>query len=246
MRIEKSQALGRDIRREAPQDLGVSTWDGVREAIREGNVGEALAGIDYACAEAKAMHDSSVSLVDDVLTQLAKSAGEDEVYQLFRRRYEPLIRQWLVATPGVEESMQRAVEFQRGHFGETSVEEEADRYVVTCAPCGSGGRLRRTKKNLGRAEQPHDWTWNKPDMPLYCTHCAVMWEILPTELTGHPIRITLPPEQDTDPCVHLYYKDPASIPQKYLDRVGNKRGQPAEAPLRFVPSAARKSGADGR
>lgn len=237
MNIEKSPVLGRDQRREPPAEFGASTWDGAREAVHEGRVADALAAIDYGCQEARSMHDSAVSLADDLMTELAKVAGDEAPYQIMRRRYEPLMQQWLAVTPGVEESVLRAVEFQRGHFGQTSVKEEEGRFVVTCDPCGSGGRLRRTK-TVGRQEQPHDWTWNKADVPHYCTHCAVMWEILPTEMRGHPVRINLPPQKDNDPCVHLYYKTPEAIPQEYFDRIGRTRGTPAEAPLHFMPQAS--------
>lgn len=238
MKIEKSEALGRNIRREEGEALTRSTWDGVREEIRAGNVDAAMAGLDYGMAEAKMMHDSMCSFADDVLTRLAQVAGEDEVYQLLRKRYSPTIRHWLDTTPDVKGSVERAVEFQRGHFGETSIREEEDRFVVTCDPCGSGGRLRRTKK-VERVKTPADWTWNKPDVPIYCTHCAVMWEILPTEMRGHPIRINLPPEKDSDPCVHLYYKDPAKIPQEYFDRISRRRGGDGAvvAPVTFHPKA---------
>ncbi len=223
MKIERSDALGRDIRREEGDELATSTWDAVRSAVRSGRADEALAALEYAISEAKMMHDSMCAFADDALTRLAEVAGDEEVQKLLRKRYEPFIRRWLQATPGVRESLERALEFQRGHFGKTSMTEEADRYVVTCDPCGSGGQLRRTKQ-VARVEQAHDWTWNKKDVPYYCTHCALMWEIIPTELRGHPIRINLPPEKDGDPCVHLYYKDPQAIPVKFFDRISRRRG----------------------
>jgi hypothetical protein len=297
MKIERSEALGRDIRRDEGNELTVSTWDGVRAALREGNTGEALKAFDYGCAEAKMMHESAIkfandaltrfsqvakedetwrtlkalqdpmlkrgadiaahwqkvradiqagnreaalkgldtgcaeamaahdagiSYADDALTHLAKTAGEDEVNTVIRARYAPVIQQWLKATPGVRESIERAVEYQRAHFGETSLREEKDRFVVTCNPCGSGGRLRRTK-TVARSQQAHDWTWNKADVPLYCTHCTVMWEQLPMEIRGIPIRLNVPPKKDGDPCVHLYYKNAEDIPDEYFDRVSRSR-----------------------
>lgn len=298
MKIERSAALGRDIRREDGPSLAASTWDGVRASLRAGRVEEALAGIDYGCAEAKmmydsmcgfadhalerlaevagddeagrrgshvgtrgrddaerlaagwdevradvrdgrleqacaridaccamakAMHDDMCRLADDALTRLAQLAGDEEVHQLLRRRYRPVIERWLETTPRTRESVERGIEFQRGHFGSTSVREEADRFVVTCDPCGSGGQLRRTKR-VARVEGAHDWTWNRENVPYYCTHCAVMWEILPTEMRGYPIRINLPPANDADPCVHLYYKRPEAIPDEYFTRISRVRG----------------------
>ncbi len=235
MKIERSDALGRDIRRDEGQELAESTWDQVRRLVSAGRAEEALAGIDYGCAEAKMMHDSMCSFADDALSRLAELAGEAEVEKLLRKRYEPVIRRWLASTPGVTESVERGIEFQRGHFGKTSLKEEPDRFVVTCEPCGSGGQLRRTKQ-VARAKQPHDWTWNKADVPYYCTHCALMWEIIPTEIRGYPIRVNLPPKKDADSCVHLYYKTAEAIPEEYFERisrtrlaVGRDEGAPADA-----------------
>lgn len=243
MKIEPSQALGRDIRTEEGEALAASTWDEVRAAVREGRVDDALAGIDYGCSEAKMMHDSMCSFVDDALTRIAELAGDEEVHRLLRKRYEPFIVNWLRTTPDVKRSLERGIEFQRGHFGSTRVTEEEDRFVVTCDPCGSGGRLRRTKQ-VARVKEAHDWTWNKQDVPLYCTHCAIMWELIPTEQRGHPIRINLPPQNDHDPCVHLYYKTPEAIPQEYYDRINRPRPAPTEAKVTFHPREPGKRGGE--
>lgn len=197
-------------------------WEPARADIREGNIPEAHTRLDVACVEGKKMHDAAISFVDDALTHIAKVAGEDEVNTVLRTRYEPVIRKWIEATPSVKESIERAVEYQRGHFGKTAIREENDRFVITCDPCGSGGSLRRSK-TVATSEKAHDWTWNKAGVPLYCTHCTVMWEILPMEIRGIPIRINLPPKKDTDPCVHLYYKTPEAIPDEYFKRVSRTR-----------------------
>jgi len=230
LKIEKSETLGRNIRRDDPPELAHSTWEGVRQAIWAGKADEACAGIDYGCAEARMMHDAMCSFVDDALTHLAKVAGDESFYQFLVERYTPVMRRWLSDTPGVMESMQRAVEFQRGHFAELSVREESDRFVVTCDPCGSGGRMRRTKK-VERVAKAYGWTWGKTEVPYYCTHCAVMWEMVPIQLGARPVRITLPPEKDSDPCVHLYYKAGKAIPEELLNRTsGGARDDIKENP----------------
>jgi hypothetical protein len=218
IRLEKSKALGRIIRQDDMEDLVIPTWALVRDAIRAGKIDEALTFLDYGCREAKTMHDSLCSFVDDALTHLA-TFGEEELYQVLRRRYEPVMRRWLLDTPGVMESLQRCVEFQRAHGGETTIVEESDRYVLRCNPCGSGGQLRRNK-GVATTKKAYPWTWGKSGIPYYCAHCCVMWEILPTELRGYPIRLNLIGEKAEDPCVQLYYKKPELIPKEYFTRIG--------------------------
>jgi len=218
IKIEESKTLGRKIRQEQIEELVTPTWTFVREAIRQGKADTALALLDYAYSEVKMMHDQMCSFADDAITHLA-NIGEEEIYKLLRKRYEPVIRRWLSDTPGVTESLQRTIEYQRGHGGNCTITEEADKYVLSCNPCGSGGQLRRSK-NVSKTRKAYPWTWSKSDIPCYCVHCCVMWEILPTELRGYPIRVNLIGDRPEDTCVHLYYKEPELIPENYFVRIG--------------------------
>lgn len=218
IKLEKSKALGRKIRQDDPGELVIPTWTLVRDSIRAGKVDEALDFLDYGCRETKTMHDSLVSFVDDLLTYLG-NINEEEIPKVIRKRYEPVVRRWLSDTPGVKESLERCTEFQRSHGGNAAIAEEADRYVLTCDPCGSGGQLRRAK-DAGKVKKAGHWTWGKSGVPYYCAHCCLMWEILPTEIRGYPIRINLMGERPEDPCVHLFYKKPELIPEEYFTRIG--------------------------
>lgn len=218
IRLEKSEALGRVIRQDEIEELGISTWALIRKAILAVKSDEALALLDYCYSETKTLHDSFCSSVDSLLTRIG-DFDEEEVYKLLRKRWEPMILRWLTDTPGTMESLQRCLEYQRGHGGNCSITEEPDRYVVFCDPCGSGGQLRRTKE-IVPVKKAYFWTWGKSDVPYYCVHCCVGWEILPIELRGYPIRINLIGNKPENPCVHLYYKKPGLIPEEYFVRIG--------------------------
>lgn len=216
--LEKSDVLGRAIRRGDVQELAKPTWQLVREAIQAGRTEEALTFLDYAYFEFKSVHDSLCVWVDVAFSQLAQF-GEEEIYNVVSKRYGPRMRRWLIDTPGAEESLERGMEYHRAHGGNLTVQEEPSRYVVTLDPCGSGGQLKR-KTDFGIAQKAYDWTWKKSGVSLYCSHCCVMWEIIPIEVRGYPIRITNIGEKPEDPCVHLYYKKPELIPEEYFTRVG--------------------------
>lgn len=220
IRLEESEALQRKIRRDDAPDLGIPTWVLTCEAIQAGRVDDALKFIEYDVSENRAMHEGLASMLSDVLAHLA-SFGEEEVEKVWRRRYHDRIRNWLKVTPGVEESLQLFTEFQRGLSSNLTVTEEADRYVVTCDPCGSGGRLKRTERNV--TKKPYPWSWGKSGVPYYCTHCCIAYEIIPTELQGYPLKILLVPEKLGDPCIHLHYKIPQLIPEKYFTRIGKTK-----------------------
>lgn len=218
IRLARSNVLGRKIRQDDVEELGIPTWTLVDQAIRAGRTEEAVEFLEYGCEQDKETHDSLVAFIDILLTHIA-SIDEKQIEEIVRLRGTPKVKDWLSVTPGVTESLHRCTEFQRRHFANFTVNEEPERYVVSCDPCGSGGRLRRTR-NVGSTKKGYPWSWSKIGIPYYCIHCCLQWEIIPIELRGHPIRITLPGDNREDPCIHLFYKRPELIPEEYFARVG--------------------------
>lgn len=219
IRLGKSDTLKREIRQDDISELGISTWDLVRKAVKEGKVNEALKYIDYGCFEAKQMHDILAEFPDVALTHIADCCGEEEITEVLKKRYYNRAKNFISTIKSPKEALQRLVEQQRAHFSQFSVIEEPDRYIVRTDPCGSGGRLRRIKQ-VGVTKKAYSWSWNKISIPYYCCHCCVYFEILPIELRGYPIRVHEITEKSEDPCIHYYYKSPELIPEKYFNRIG--------------------------
>jgi hypothetical protein len=220
IRLERLEALQRVIRQDDVADLGISTRDLVFEAFKSGDMDKANEFMDYYDFENRLEHEGIVGMTSAVLSHLA-GFGEEEVERMFRKRYEPRIRNWLAKMPGVTENLQVFVEYQRGLLSKLTVVEEPDRYVVTCDPCGSGGRLERTNDNVTKKAYP--WAWGKTGVPYYCAHCCIAWEIIPVEMRQYPLKIMEVPEKLGDPCVHILYKKPELIPEKYFNRIGKTK-----------------------
>jgi len=219
IRLEKSEALQREIRQDDPVDLAIPTGDLVREAIQAGKIDEATDFIEYGTTESKVMHDSLILRISDVLAYLARF-GEEEVGKYQREEYYELAKNFLPRT--VEELLQIFSEFQRGHFSKTTIIDEPDRYVIRHDPCGSGGRLIRTRK-VATTQEAYPWSCGKRGVPYYCIHCCLAWEIIPIELRGYHLRVNLIPEKPEDACVHLLYKRPELIPEEYFTRIGKTK-----------------------
>ena len=217
IRLEKSEALQRKIRQDDVAEMGIPTWTLVRQAIQAGRTDETLGFLEYGLAENREMDGQMCAFVDDTLTYLS-SFGEEEVMKAIRHRYEPRVRDWLSSAPTLTEQIHLFAEDVRGHFGNFTVVEEPDRYVISHDPCGTGGRLWRTK-SVGMTKKAYPWSWSRSGVPYYCTHCCVM-EIVVIEQRGYPIVVTLPPEKPEDPCVVLFYKKPELIPEEYFTRIG--------------------------
>lgn len=223
MALEISKDLKRKIRKDKIPDLATPSWDLLAEFIKAGKTKEALEMLDYTRThESMRNNDSFVAFVELTLNYLATTFGEDELPKVLRKRYVPRMTEFLATTHSVEEVVQRCSESQRGHHARSTITEDADKYVIRYDPCGSGGRLRRTKE-VGLTKQAHPWAWGKVGVPYYCSHCCINWEIVPIEMQGYPARLTLIGDKPEDPCIHVFYKDPEQIPEEYFTRVGMKK-----------------------
>lgn len=248
-----SEALGRKIRQDEATELGMPTWLLVHEAIQGARLEEALDLLEYCrienernttwflvrqaieagrteealdllelCHAESKRCNNSLALMCDASVNLVASTSEEEIEKYWRQTFSPMAKDWIDSTPGIEETLWRAAEHQRTLFGNITVTEDPDRYVMKLDPCGSGGRLMRTR-TYQMTKKAYPWSWSKSGISYFCTHCAILWQIIPIELRGYPIKIVLPPEKPEDPCFHLFYKKPESIPEEYFTMVGKTK-----------------------
>ncbi len=202
-------------------EVGKTAWMAAEEAIRAGQTQEALKFLEECRIEGEKNNETMTSFVEQALSHLA-TWNEEEVEKIIRKRYRQPVIDFIASTPGVEESLRKCIQSQRKHQSHFTITEEPDRYVVRYDPCGTGGRLRRARE-VGVTKKGHPWSWGRAGVPYYCAHCCIHWEILPIELRGYPVRITMIGERPEDPCVHLFYKKPELIPEEYFKRLGKSK-----------------------
>lgn len=217
-RLKRSEGLNRLIRTGDLADLGTLESELIRDAIKAGRTEEALALLDYSLAGTKRLVASLTLGREMLLAQLA-GFGDEQVEKFHRERYTPLVKQWIVRTPGPLESMEVFAETFRVMGSGLTYREEPDRYVMTLDPCGTGGVMRRTME-VQKFDKAYPWTWSKRGVSHYCSHCCTFQEILPIEMRGYPICVTQYSDDPRQPCVHLYYKSPELIPDEYFTRIG--------------------------
>jgi hypothetical protein len=189
------------------------------------------------------VHDAQADWCWGLLTVLCDALGEEAMDDVFRVTQGAWLSERYAALADMtpEESFQLTIEGMRGHAcgplreGRIDVLEDDEKWVMSFDPCGSGGRMRRGDPrrgqtpredepfNFARTERPHDWSWNRAGVCLYCAHCAVVNEILPIEQLGTPMRVTDNPVQPGDPCKWTIYKRPEFVPDEAYQRVGKSR-----------------------
>ena len=252
MNLEPSALLGRFLRQDPPEQLGISTLIALEEAIEAGDIELAKSRMEYARKEWEIVHDMYVKWAWNFFTYIQHQQGDEGLERAYRALLGSYYRDRYdaVMSADPETQLQLAVEGLRGHLmgpgrrGEVPVTDEGKRWKISLEPCSSGGVATQRlysgeEKNLelfGFSDGPQDWTWGKERVCHYCGHCAFVNEILAIENYGHPMRIT---EYSGDPdgsCTWYIYKDPRDIPAEYYERVG--KPAPDHAPRLSAPAGS--------
>lgn len=241
--LKLSDFAGRILREGEPEDLGRPTSELVAEAIDEGRLEDAKRLARSGLDETKTLHDLMCDWVWDLLTQIGRRHGEEEMHEMLRASQSGWMmrRTWSgFLKLSVEKRVALTAEIMRSHRcgpeqdGEIAVVDEGDRYAIVMDPCGSGGRMRRgdpengTPSRLGppydfgATEEAHDWSWGERNVPYYCLHCCLN-EKLAAEWGGHPLWVTGYDPDASKPCAWYFYKSADAIPEKYYERIGLKK-----------------------
>jgi len=243
LKLLKAEKLGRIIRQDDWEDLGVPTADMIVKAIDDGRYEEAKTLAHYFTSEGKGIHDTFCDWIWDILTKTAENYGEEAVYHLCRATQATWMmkRTWkAMQKMSVEERVYVNAEAMRAHRsgpkqdGTIEIIEVEDRYSIKVDPCGSAGRMRRgdpvdgtnsrlgPRYNFGVTKKAYPWSWSRKNVPYYCIHCAIN-EILTIEWGGYPLWVTGYSEDAFEPCYWHFYKSPELIPDEYFKRLGFKK-----------------------
>ena len=241
--LKLADFAGRLLREGDEKDLGRPSHELVSEAIDDGRLADAKKLSRAALDETKSLHDLMCDWVWDLLSQIGRRHGENEMHEMLRTSQAGWMmrRTWSgFLKLSVKKRVELTAEIMRSHRcgpgqdGEIDVVDEGDRFAIVMDPCGSGGRMRRgdpennTPSRLGPpynfavTEEAHDWSWNEKGVPYYCLHCCLN-EKLAAEFGGHPLWVTGYDADASKPCAWYFYKSAEAIPEHYYTRIGMKK-----------------------
>jgi hypothetical protein len=189
------------------------------------------------------IHDILSDWTWALMTAIVGRWGEEHLGEIQRQTEEPwvTVRYAAMADMSAEESLQLSVEAHRGHFagplrdGSVTVRDEPGRYVIQLDQCGSGARMVQGDAvvgtpsryeppyNFARIEGAYNWTWGLSGVGAYCSHCAVVNQIIPIERLGRPMRGTAFSDRPESPCQWFIYKEPLAAPDESFAQVGKQR-----------------------
>jgi len=211
------------------EDMGKRTNELIVNAIDEGDPGKAKKLVRRMYNELIAMHDIEVTMVTATLSFIGRRFGDEVLHEALHDMLASWVRQAAREYVKVEDPRARAKMFAyglKGHGVAVRIEEDAEKFIFSMEPCGSGGKLVRDgsydgpPRDFYRVKTPQLMTYGKPDYPAYCAHC-IFHEIVGMEETGIPLFLMDPSDRPgEEPCRMLLYKDPKAIPAEYYERAG--------------------------
>ena len=199
----------------------------VLRALDRGDIGAARALVD---AKERAQY---VPLHDRLVRFMAESFG----WVLRRCGEEALLRVHLATAEGQRRGFEKwdqmaAADFAwatafliKQHMGELVVREDAEKFTLEQAPCGSGGRLRLAGAYEGRdalpfVEAPGALTFGQTRLPVYCSHCPVWNGVAPLRWFGRPHWVFENASRADGSCTLHIYKRRDGAPDDYARRLG--------------------------
>ena len=224
-------------------ELSRPTMDRAVEAIDAGDLESARRLCGEMKHEWQMLHDLMAAGVLDLVSFIQQRLGEDAVGEAWE---QSMNRGWRHHHAAIEALDRRdLVELLaatwRAHScsgvgpnpGAFEISEDDEKVTFTMNPCGSGQRLVRNGAydglpDGGRTREAHDWSFDRREFPLYCTHCSFMNESLPIQWSGYPLYPCDPPgDYSKDPCTWYWYKDPDDIPERHYEPLRGRKAGPS-------------------
>ncbi|MBU2551554.1 MAG: hypothetical protein KKB20_24295 [Proteobacteria bacterium] len=159
--------------------MGARTLDLLNAAIESGDLEKAGKLANRMYAEFSAMHDLYRDWLTHTFSEIGRRFGDEALGEVMGETTKGFAERLADRYEG--KSLKRKVQILlaglRGHLQPLRVEEDDEKIAIIPSPCGSGGRqvldgLYDGPQAFLRVKGPYDWTFDRTDFPVYCTHCC--------------------------------------------------------------------------
>lgn len=213
------------------KEMGTRTLDAITAAIDAGEHEKAKKLSRRMYKEFESMHDLYRDWTTALLSFIYRRYGDQALYDSLKEgcsSWVSALQERYEQIPDVKRRAQMLAGGLRGHLQALEIEEDDEKFTLKTTPCGSGGRLilegsYEPPKNFAKIKKAQAMTYMIEDLPVYCAHCTFQ-EIIPIELKGYPLFVTIPPGRlGEEPCTVYLYKDLKAVPEEYYRRVGKTK-----------------------
>jgi hypothetical protein len=193
------------------KEMGKTTLQLLEDAADAGDKEEVKRLARRMSREFLAMHDLFRDWITALLSFIGRRYGDATLKEALEESvhtfFAPLGKRY--AGKNTRQQVQMLVAGLRGHLCPIDVEEDEEKFTITCRPCGSGGRQMldgayERPQGFLKVKTPQAMTFDRADFPVYCCHCY--FQNQPLEADGKPIFVTEPSEKlGQEPCrIYLY------------------------------------------
>jgi hypothetical protein len=159
----------------------------------------------------KGFHDAYIDFMADCFGLIYDSWGKEALFE-FYQKWGDGTKEWFIKRTqlSADDKLELGSRIWKEHIGSTRVEEKDGKYRVILEPCGSGcrrldrledGDCNQKSVSSTMKEAQNLVAGDRPDVPIYCTHCPHLFETLCIEWTGKPVWTVNPPMKAGDPCI---------------------------------------------
>jgi hypothetical protein len=193
--------------------LGRRTLDVLDEALEAGDLGKAKELSKRMYGEFLAMHDFYRDWLTHLFTIVGRRFGDEVLYQAMEETvagYTERLSNRYSGKP-VRRRLEILLAGLRGHLHPLGVEEDDEKFTITLEPCPSGGRqitdgCYDPPMGFLRVKNPQPMTFNRPEFPVYCTHCFFQ-NTTAKQAGGAPLFVNEPSANPgLEPCKIYLYK----------------------------------------
>jgi hypothetical protein len=207
------------------------TVDRLVEQVAAGDAEAARALWEEIEAAVLLAHDTRRDWLTSIWSEIHRAHGNEGIESMMRHLGDaPRWQQFLLDLER-QDTVGKLEDFAYiltvGNFGEASITEHDDQFVLHYTVCGSCG----SQELGGRYEPP--WCFRRIEgrvprfnsgdthTTVYRAHQAMLHSVMAIERIGVPVPVIecAGPDRPT-PCAFRFYKDPAATPAHYFERVG--------------------------
>lgn len=179
------------------------------------------------------LHDRIVRFMAEIFAHVLECSGPEGLLRFHLATAEGQragFEKWEHMAPA--EFAQTTAYLLKQHMGRVEVREDADRFTLEQALCGSGGQLQLSGAYAGPGalpfvDGPSPLTLGARRFPVYCSHCPIWNGVAPLQWFGRPHWVFDRPARPDGSCTMHIYKRRDGAPADYVAALGGGDGDTA-------------------
>jgi hypothetical protein len=156
-------------------DLLIGPKEKALEAVKAGNIEDAILHIEELSTEFQPTHDRFAEFIQALLVFISEKLGEEAVNDALTAVYDNVYKKkilnggWKSHKLSAEQLVTFWCRAHRNHWSEFYVEEDPEKFTLVVTKCGSGGKM-HDARIPGETSEPYPWSFDQAGVNYFCCH----------------------------------------------------------------------------